>query len=130
MLEAGTTRAGVLRGVPGDFPRPGRRLCWQRSSLRIGPGQFFVERVTLALQPGGRPVAHEHVEIFPAGIARPVHAFVKMFVARIKIMSLGGEPFDEGGGYIGVEKTFHFLHHGFGDPFRDEHRVAFQLRGE
>ena len=41
--------------------------------------------------------------------------FVEMFVARIKIMRLGREPFGETGGQVGFEETFRFLHHAFGD---------------
>jgi len=65
-----------------------------------------MERVALPLQPAGRPVAHEHIKILPSAIAGTVHAFVKMFVARVKMVRLGGESFGEVGGQIGFKETF------------------------
>lgn len=105
-------------------------LGGQALAVAETPRQFLEKRVMLALEPAGRPVAHEHQQVFPSTPAGTVQAFVKMFVAWIQIMRLGRETFGKIIRQTRFEKPFHFLHHAFGDPFRREQRVAFQLRGE
>jgi hypothetical protein len=79
---------------------------------------FFEEQGTLALEPARRPVAHINVDVVAAQVARTIQHLFEMPVARVKMMCFGRESLDETGGQIGFEKSFHFLHHAFGN-----HRV-------
>ena len=54
-----------------------------------------MERIAFALEPARRPVAHEHQQVFPPTSAWTIQAFVKMFVARVKMMRLGRQAFGE-----------------------------------
>ena len=112
------------------MPRQARAGHGQALAHAEGPGKFFVERKSFALEPVGVPVAHEHQEVFPAAIAGTVQAFVEMLVARIKMMRPGREPGGKIIRQVGIQKSVDFLHHVFGDPLGDEHRLAFQLRGQ
>jgi hypothetical protein len=53
-----------------------------------------------------------------------------MAVARVQVIGFGGEPFGEITGKIGVQVTYRLGDQGFGDGFRPEQRVPFQLRGQ
>ena len=77
-------------------------------------------------------MAHEHQQVFPATIARTVQTFVKMFVTRIQVMRLGRQKGRAAklSGRCVFRKSFNFLHHAFGDPLGDEHRLAFQRGGQ
>ena len=125
----GASAGGHSFLIPATIQRGLMAVCQDASEAVAeaeGVGEAFVQGIAFPLEPAGGPVAHVHVQVLPAAIAGPVHGRMKMAVAGIKPVGLGGKAFGQGG----IQKTFDFRDDVFGDDIGHEEGVAFEAGGE